>query len=88
MDRHPDGRVYTAHTSGKYPGGDYKGLGNMPYAVFIYRSYAIHGTPEGNWKYLGAKASHGCIRIHPDYAQYFNSIVRDAGVANVWVTVD
>jgi hypothetical protein len=88
FDRHPDGRIYTAYSSGKYPGGDYNGLGNMPYAVFIQGGFAIHGTPQANWKKLGTKASHGCIRIHPDYGKYFNELVRDVGIHNVWITVD
>lgn len=87
LDKNPDGRIYNRYSSSKYPGGDYKGLGNMPYAVFIYNGFAIHGTPESNWKYLGKKASHGCIRIHPDNAQYFNRLVREYGVRQVWVTI-
>lgn len=88
FDRHPDGRIYDEYSSSKYPGGDYKGLGNMPYAVFIQGGFAIHGTPEANWPKLGGKASHGCIRVHPDNAYIFNRLVRTNGIANVWVTVD
>ncbi|MGE0527313.1 MAG: L,D-transpeptidase [Bdellovibrionales bacterium] len=88
MDRHPNGRVYDAYTSNAYPGGDYMGLGNMPYAVFIQGGYAIHGTPRQNWSKLGSKDSHGCIRLHPDNAYYFNQLVRSYGVGQVWVTVD
>lgn len=87
FDRHPDGRVYDRYTSSKYPGGDYNGLGNMPYAVFIQGGFAIHGTSQGNWPYLGRPASHGCIRIHPDNAYGFNRLVRQYGVANTWITV-
>lgn len=87
MDRHPDGRIYDRYTSVKFPGGDYNGLGNMPYAVFIYGGFAIHGTAQSNWKRLGSKASHGCIRVHPDNAFYFNRLVRQTGIKNVWVTV-
>ncbi len=87
FDTHPDGRIYTAYTSVKFPGGDFNGLGNMPYAVFIKGGFAIHGTGKPNWPKLGSKASHGCIRIHPDNAKYFNSLVRANGVQNVWVTV-
>lgn len=87
FNRHPDGRIYTKYTSTAHPGGDYKGLGNMPYAVFIKGGYALHGTPAGNWKHLGSKASHGCIRMHPDNAKIFNALVREHGVENTWVTV-
>lgn len=88
MDRHPNGRIYDRYTSTKYPDGDYNGLGNMPYAVFIYGGYAIHGTTRGNWSRLGRPASHGCIRLHPDNGQIFNILVRRNGIKNVWVTVN
>lgn len=88
FDKHPDGRIYDKYTSGKYPDGDYNGLGNMPYAVFISGGYAIHGTTRGNWPKLGQVASHGCIRLHPDNGQIFNVLVRRNGIRNVWVTVN
>lgn len=87
FDKHPDGRIYDRYTSSKYPGGNYNGLGNMPYAVFIRGGFAVHGTPQGNWPKLGKKASHGCIRMHPDNAVIFNRLVREHGVRNVWITV-
>lgn len=87
FDTHPDGRIYDSYTSKKFPGGDYKGLGNMPYAVFISGGFAVHGTGVGSWKKLGTPASHGCVRIHPDNAYYFNRLVRQQGVSNVWITV-
>ena len=87
LDSHPNGRIYDSYTSKKYPGGDYKGLGNMPYAVFIYNGFAIHGTSESNWSRLGRKASHGCIRVHPDHAFIFNRLVRSQGIDNVWIRV-
>lgn len=87
FDRHPDGRIYDRYTSTKYPGGDYQGMGNMPYAVFIQGGFAIHGTGQGNWARLGQPASHGCIRIHPDNAYRFNRLVRQYGIANTWITV-
>ncbi|MES2965479.1 MAG: L,D-transpeptidase [Bdellovibrionota bacterium] len=88
FDRHPNGRIYDRYTSSKFPGGDWNGLGNMPYAVFIDGGFAIHGTGTGNWKRLGRKASHGCIRLHPDNAIIFNRLVRQQGIYNVWITVE
>lgn len=88
FDKHPDGRIFDHYTSTKFPGGDYNGLGNMPYAVFISGGFAIHGTGKSNWKKLGHVASHGCIRVHPDNAFHFNRLVRQYGVANVWITVE
>ncbi|MFV8248749.1 L,D-transpeptidase [Bdellovibrio bacteriovorus] len=87
FDRHPNGRIYDRYSSSKFPGGDYKGLGNMPYAVFITGGFALHGTPQGNWSKLGTRASHGCIRMHPDNGYLFNRLVRSYGKANVWITV-
>lgn len=87
FDKNPDGRIYDRYTSSKYPGGDYNGLGNMPYAVFISGGFALHGTPRGNWPKLGSPASHGCIRMHPDNAYLFNRLVRQNGISNVWITV-
>lgn len=82
-----NGRIYDRYTSSKYPGGDYEGLGNMPYAMFIAGGIAIHGTPRGNWSRLGRPASHGCIRSHPDKAYRLNRLLRSYGVQNSWVTV-
>ncbi|MDD4976678.1 MAG: L,D-transpeptidase [Bacteriovorax sp.] len=88
MDRHPSGPVYDRYTSSKYPDGDYNGLGNMPYAVFVKGGYAIHGTTSGNFGKLGTPASHGCIRLHPDNGYTFNRLVRKYGLSKVWVTVN
>lgn len=87
FDKQPDGRVYDRWMSTKFPGGDYNGLGNMPYAVFIDGGFAIHGTTRGNWPLLGNVASHGCIRVHPDNGFMFNRLVRQYGVKNTWITV-
>lgn len=83
----PNGRIYDRYTSTKYPEGDYKGLGNMPYAVFYKGGFAIHGTTVGNFKRLGKKASHGCIRVHPDNGFTFNRLVRQHGIGNVWISI-
>lgn len=87
FDQNPNGRVYDRYSSHIYPGGDYNGLGNMPYAVFIQGGYAIHGTTADHWADLGKAVSGGCIRLHPDNAQIFNKLVRANGVGSVWVTI-
>lgn len=87
LDSHPNGRIYDKYSSTKYPGGDYNGLGNMPYAVFIQGGFAVHGTPKSNWSKLGKKASHGCVRIHPDHAFIFNRLVRQYGIYATWLRV-
>ena len=88
FDKNPNGRIYNKYSSSKFPGGDYNGLGNMPYAVFIEGGYALHGTPRDNWSKLGKRASHGCVRMHPENGKKFNQLVRQAGVAKTWITVD
>jgi len=87
IGQHPRGPLFVKYISKKFPGGNYKGLGNMPYAVFIKGGYAIHGTTTGNFKKLGKPASHGCIRLHPDNAYVFYELVKRIGIANTWVVV-
>ena len=83
----PSGPLFTKYTSRKWPGGNYKGLGNMPYAVFVRGGYAIHGTTPGNFSKLGTPASHGCIRLHPDNGRVFYELVKLIGLNNTWVNV-
>ena len=87
LDTRPSGPIFQKYTSKKYPGGNYKGLGNMPYVVFIKGGYGIHGTTAGNIPKLGKKASHGCVRIHPENAKIFNALVKEAGLQNTWITI-
>jgi lipoprotein-anchoring transpeptidase ErfK/SrfK len=87
LNLRPTGPLFTKYTSRKWPGGNYKGLGNMPYAVFVKGGYAIHGTTPGNFSKLGTAASHGCIRIHPDNARVFYELVNLVGISDTWVNV-
>jgi lipoprotein-anchoring transpeptidase ErfK/SrfK len=87
FDTKPNGLMFQKYTSKKYPGGNYNGLGNMPYVVFIRGGFGIHGTTVGNFKKLGTKASHGCIRLHPDNAKLFFELVKAAGSNDTWITV-
>lgn len=87
LNTRPSGPVLTKYTSRKWPGGNYRGLGNMPYAVFVKGGYAIHGTTPGNYSKLGTAASHGCIRLHPDNARVFYELVKLIGLSDTWVNV-
>jgi lipoprotein-anchoring transpeptidase ErfK/SrfK len=87
IDLRPSGPIFNKYTSKKFPGGNYNGLGNMPYVVFVKGGYAIHGTTKGNIPKLGKKASHGCVRLHPDNAKIFNEVVKAIGIENTWVTI-
>ncbi len=49
----------------------------MPYAMFYYRGFAVHGT--SSISRLGRRASHGCVRLHPDNARKLFSLVRRSG---------
>lgn len=87
LSRRPAGPILTKYTSRKFPGGNYMGLGNMPYAIFVQGGYAIHGTTTGNFAKLGTKASHGCVRLHPDNAKIINALVNTVGLEQTWVTI-
>lgn len=87
MNVRPSGPLFTKYSSRKWPGGNYRGLGNMPYSVFIKGGYAIHGTTPGNYAKLGTVASHGCIRLHPDNAIVFFELVKLIGLSDTWVNV-
>jgi lipoprotein-anchoring transpeptidase ErfK/SrfK len=87
ISQHPSGPTFIKYTSRKFPGGNYKGFGNMPFAVFVKGGYAIHGTTPGNFSKLGNIASHGCIRLHPDNARIFYDLVKIYGLNNTWVKI-
>ncbi len=87
INTRPAGPLFKKYTSKKFPGGNYQGLGNMPYAVFVKGGYAIHGTTPGNFSKLGRRASHGCVRMHPDNAKIFYELVKRIGLENTWVTI-
>lgn len=87
MDLNPSGPLFKKYTSRKFPGGNFQGLGNMPYVVFLKGGYAIHGTTTGNFAKLGSPASHGCIRLHPLNARIFYELVKRIGLENTWVSI-
>ena len=57
----------------------------MPWSVFFYRGYAVHGTMEAY--NLGRAVSHGCVRLRPDNASILFSLVRKQGFKNTRVVV-
>ncbi len=57
----------------------------MPYSIFFHDGYAIHGSYEIS--HLGAPASHGCIRLHPEHAAILFALVKkDVGDTRIVVT--
>jgi lipoprotein-anchoring transpeptidase ErfK/SrfK len=53
----------------------------MPWSMFFMGSVgiAIHGATPSEYKDLGKKASHGCIRIHPDNGHLLFNLVKSEG---------
>ena len=57
----------------------------MPFAIFYDGHYAIHGTDQ--IKQLGAPASRGCVRLHPDNARILFEMVKAEGMENMRVVI-
>ena len=58
----------------------------MPYAVFYHRGYAVHATYDT--KRLGRVASHGCVRLSPEHAATFFSLVQKTGNSNTRIVIN
>ncbi|MCC7163613.1 MAG: LysM peptidoglycan-binding domain-containing protein [Anaerolineae bacterium] len=57
------------HMRGGTPGVDYYDLPNVPWTMFFYQGYAIHGT---YWHTnFGTRMSHGCVNLPTDDAKWF-----------------
>lgn len=57
----------------------------MPHSVFFHGGYAVHATPHV--RNLGRPASHGCVRLHPDAAQDFYTLVEVFGPRNTSIVI-
>ena len=57
----------------------------MPYSIFFYKGYAIHGTNYLNQ--LGGPASHGCVRLHPANAATLFAMVRREGMGRTRIVI-
>jgi len=58
----------------------------MPYSIFFTaRGHAVHGSYHV--KSLGRRASHGCVRLHPDNAAKLFALVGKTGMSNTAVIV-
>lgn len=57
----------------------------MPYSVFYYGGYAVHGTNYVN--NLGRPASHGCVRLQTSNAAKFYALVKEVGAGNTRIVV-
>lgn len=72
-------RMYKRYFSRKYDNAP------MPYSIFFYGGYAIHGTTA--IKSLGRPASHGCVRLHPSNAKALYELVSANGAGNTRIRV-
>lgn len=58
----------------------------MPYSIFFTgEGHAVHGSYHV--KSLGRRASHGCVRVHPDNAATLFALVQQTGMSNTRVIV-
>jgi len=57
----------------------------MPYSVFYYKGYAIHGTNYASR--LGSRASHGCIRLSTRNARKIYNLARRFGYKRMHIQV-
>ena len=57
----------------------------MPYSIFYYKGYAIHGLTH--IYRLGGPASRGCVRLHPRNAATLFALVQGHGKANTRIVV-
>ena len=58
----------------------------MPYSIFFTGDgHAVHGSYHV--KSLGRRASHGCVRLHPDNAAKLFALVQKTGMSNTRVVV-
>ncbi len=58
----------------------------MPHSIFFTdRGHALHGSYH--IKSLGRRASHGCVRIHPDNAAKLFALVGKTGMSNTQIVV-
>ena len=57
----------------------------MPWSMFFFRGYAVHGTMEA--RNLGHAASHGCVRLRPDHAATLFSLMHKQRLAATKIVV-
>ena len=57
----------------------------MPYSIFFYGGYAIHGTNAVSR--LGRPASHGCVRLDTRNARKLYQLTKQVGPQNMRVVI-
>lgn len=59
----------------------------MPWTMFFNGGIAIHAATPSEFKALGRKASHGCVRVHPANAKLLFDFVKNEGRGNVVIHI-
>ena len=77
---------FQPYTLSRYHRSRLFGNAPMPYAIFYSGHYAIHGTIAV--AQLGARASKGCVRLHPSNAAMLFALVQKHGLANTRVEIE
>jgi lipoprotein-anchoring transpeptidase ErfK/SrfK len=73
-------KVYVKLRSGNMSGPDYF-LPNVPYIMYFYKSYGLHGT---YWHHnFGTPMSHGCVNLQTDDAAWLFNWASVGTVVNV-----
>ena len=72
-------RMYKKYNSKKYDWAP------MPHAIFFYHGFAIHGTTHVSR--LGRRASHGCVRLHPQHAAILFDLVQSRSKSSTRIVV-
>ncbi len=57
----------------------------MPYSIFFYKGYAIHGSYET--EISRPPGLHGCVRLHPSNAAALYSLVQKYGPGNTTIKI-
>jgi hypothetical protein len=80
----PSGSYRPARLERKWFSRKY-GMSPMPYSIFFHEGYAIHGTVY--LSRLGQRASHGCVRLHPNNAATLFALVQSRGMAATTIMI-
>jgi lipoprotein-anchoring transpeptidase ErfK/SrfK len=80
----------TGKWRGRYTVLDHKSTqflnGDMPFSIFYFGGFAIHGTKYEDK--IGSPASAGCIRLHLANAKVLYTMVEEIGAENFEVIVE
>ena len=82
--RTPTGSFQPTRMHAKYYSKKYNGA-PMPFSIFFYGGYAIHGTTD--LSRLGTPASHGCVRLDPKNAEKLFTLVKKYGAKNTKILI-